>query len=351
MQHHRDGRGQPRLLHAVTDKRASIRRLLDAAARVARDEALVRELVSSTGLSRENVMLGLSRHLETEATDAELDALIAGVTETPRVHVILSASVFVAPLRAIALALAATNRVTVKPSRREPHFARALVRELAHPNVSLTLDLQPEDVPEGEIHVYGRNDTISRVRERASEAVTVRGHGAGMGVALVTGDLATAALALASDIVPFEQRGCLSPKVVFTVGSDGTDFARLLFDALEERAQTIPRGALDQGETQDLALWAATMEYAGELHRGASCAVGVLGDAMVPPSGRHVQVRPLPTAPDLALALGQDARFVVAVGSDTLDVARAVAPAHARVSALGMMQRPPLDGPVDLRGS
>jgi hypothetical protein len=326
----------------------ALRRLLDAAARVARDASLVGKLVSSTGLSRENVILGLSRHLET-ATDAELEALLAGVTETPSVHVVLSASVFVAPLRAIALALAATSRVTVKPSRREPHFARALVCELADPRVSLAPDLQPEDVPEGEIHVYGRNDTIARVRERAREGVTVRGHGAGMGIALVTKDLASAAHALASDIVPFEQRGCLSPKVVFVVGSDGTDFARLLFDALEERAKTIPRGALDPGERQDLAWWAGAMEYAGVLHRGASCAVGVLADAMVPPSGRHVQVRPLATAEDLPKALGRDARFVVAVGSDALDVARGVGPAHARVSALGMMQRPPLDGPVDRR--
>ncbi len=346
----------------MTDKRASIGRLLDAAARIARDEALVSQLVSSTGLSRENVALGLSRHLETTVADAELDALIAGVTGqspfgvsprerasgTARVHVVLSASVFVAPLRAIALALAAADRVTVKPSRREPHFARALVRELADPRVSLAPDVQPEDVAEGEIHVYGRDATIARVRERAREAVTVRGHGAGMGVALVTGDLATAALALVDDIVPFEQRGCLSPRVVFVVGDAGR-FARLLFEASEERGKTIPRGALEQGEAQDFASWAGAMEYAGVLHRGTSCAVGVLGDALLPPSGRHVQVRPITTAHDLPKTLGQDARFVVAVGSDDLAAAREVAPTHARVSALGMMQRPPLDGPVDRR--
>ena len=29
--------------------------------------------------------------------------------------------------------------------------------------------------------------------------------------------------------------------------------------------------------------------------------------------------------------------------------ARVLAPAWARIEALGMMQRPPLDGPVDLR--
>jgi hypothetical protein len=334
-------------MNPVARKRAAIRCLLDAAARVARDASIVHELVASTGLSRENVLLGLTRHLEVDAEDAELDALIASVTEAPQVHVILSASVFVAPLRAIALGLAASDRVTVRPSRREPHFARALVRELADPRVSLTPDKQPEDVHEGEIHVYGRSDTIARVRGSAPQ-VAVRGHGPGMGIALVTRDLAGAALALVDDIVPFDQRGCLSPKVVFVVG-DAAPFAQLLFDALEERAKSIPRGVLERGEAQDFARWASTTEYAGVLHRGTSCAVGVLHAASYPPSGRHVQVRSIATARELPRVLGRDARFVITVGSDALDIARAVGPPHARVAALGMMQRPPLDGPVDRR--
>jgi len=330
------------------NRKDSLRKLMAAAAQAARDEAIVSELVSTTRLSRENVILGLSRHLETQASDAELDALIAGVTQTARVHVILSASVFVAPLRAIALGLAASDRVTVRPSRREPCFARALVSALDDPHVTLEPDLAPEDMHEGEIHVYGRTDTIARVRSRAH--VKVRGHGPGMGIAVVTGDHATAALALVEDIVPFDQRGCLSPRVAFVMG-DARAFAQLLFDALEERAKTVPRGALEQGEAQDLAWWASTVEYAGVFHRGASCAVGVLNEGIYPPSGRHVQVRPLNTVGELLTGLAQDARFIIAVGSDATAQAGAVAPAHARVTALGMMQRLPLDGPVDRRES
>lgn len=282
-------------------KRDAIRMLIDAAARVAKDEALVRSLVASTGLSVENVHVGLARHLETNTTNAEIDALRANVKPTERVHVILSSSVFVAPLRAIALGLAASERVTVRPSRREPVFARALVRAIDDARVVLAEDASPEDIARGEIHVYGLNETIERVRAVAKPGVVVRGHGTAMGVALVTGDFAQAATKLAEDVTAFDQRGCLSPRVAFVVG-DALAFARMLFDALEARAAIVPRGLLDQGELQDFARWASTMEYAGVLHRGASCAVGVAGALVYPPSGRHVLVHALRAPEDLARA-------------------------------------------------
>ncbi len=299
--------------------------------------------MASTGLSLENVQLGLARHLE-RATDADVDALVESVAPAAHVHVILSSSVFVAPLRAIALALAASDRVTVKPSRREPVFAEALVRELGDSCVTLG----DVDVDAGEIHVYGLDATIATVRSHAKSGVIVRGHGTGMGAALVTGDFERSAAALADDVVVFDQRGCLSPRVAFVVG-DAIAFGKRLFDALESRAASIPRGKLDHDELEDLARWASTVEFAGTLHRGASCAVGVMSTTAYPPSGRHVLVRPIVSASDLLTALGDDARFVVALGSNDPELARTVAPAHARVSALGEMQRPPLDGPVDRR--
>jgi hypothetical protein len=315
----------------------ALRKLLEAASRVARDPAIVDPLVRSTGLSRENVLLGLSRHLETNATDDELAALTRSVTRVAgRVHVILSPSVFVAPLRAIALGLAAEGTVTVKPSRREAFFSRALVEALDDPRVTLTPDARPEDVREGEIHAYGHDETIAAIR--ASAHVPVRGHASGMGVALVTGDLAAAAEALAEDVVPFDQRGCLSPRVAFVVG-DARAFSRMLFEALESRGKEVPRGTLDAAEQSAFARWADTVTFAGTLHRGGSCAVGVLETVMVPPTGRHMLVvsRASPTLPEIP--------NLVAVGTDAPDFLQ---PA-VRVSPLGMMQRPPLDGPVDLR--
>ena len=314
-----------------------LRRLIDAAARVARDPSLIEPLVRSTGLSKENVLLGLSRHLETSATDEELAALQAGVTRTSRVHVILSPSVFVAPLRAIALGLAAADRVTVKPSRREAVFSRALVEALGDPGVTLTPEAKLDEAREGEIHAYGSDQTIAAIRSHAH--VPVRGHASGMGVALVTKDLRAAAEALVDDVVPFDQRGCLSPRIAFVVG-DAHAFARLLFDALESRAAAVPRGKLDEGELAALARWTDTVTFGGTLERGASCAVGVLDRIALPPTGRHVLIVPL-ASPG---ALPNDPH-IIAVGTD----ARVSVAPHVRVSALGMMQRPPLDGPVDRR--
>lgn len=52
----------------------------------------------------------------------------------------------------------------------------------------------------------------------------------------------------------------------------------------------------------------------------------------------------------ISRVLAEDARFVIAVGTDSvLDDVRSYAPHHARVMVLGEMQRPPFDGPVDLR--
>jgi hypothetical protein len=328
---------------------SEVRAVMAAAERVARDPAIVAPLVASTGLSRQGVELALARHLERRATDAEIASLVASSGKAESVHVILSSSVFVAPLRAIATALAASDRVTVKPSRREPVFATALVGALADPRVVLAPALDVASVASGEIHVYGRDETIAEVRRAAGPGVIVRGHGAGMGVALVTGDLTRAAAALAEDVIAFDQRGCLSPRVAFVV-DDATAFGRALFDALEARGRDVPRGALDPSESEEAARWASTVAYAGALHSGASCAVGVLGARAIPPSGRHVLVRPLASASDFLRVLGDDARFVTTVGSDlALNALRAIAPKHARLSALGAMQRPPLDGPVDLR--
>lgn len=323
-------------------KTDDVRALVAAAARVARDPTIVARLVASTGLSRENVELGLSRHLETDATDEEIAALVASAGRAESVHVILSASVFVAPLRAIAIAFAASDRVTVRPSRREPVFATALVGELGDARVTIGEARAP-----ARIDVYGRDETIARVRA-ANPGAVVRGHGAGMGVAVVTGDLARAAEALAEDVTAFDQRGCLSPRVAFV--RDARAFGRTLFDALEARGKRVPRGPLGQDERQELARWSATVAYGGEIHRGDSCAVGVLDSPAIPPTGRHVLVRPLASASALPAALGELARWVIAVGSDLAPAElRPFAPAHARVSALGAMQRPPFDGPVDLR--
>jgi hypothetical protein len=316
---------------------------VDAAARVAGSSAIVPALVESTGLSPEGVALALREHLELDATDAELDALLDAATPAPRVHVVLSANVFVGALRALVLARAAAAVVTVRPSRREPVFARALIEELADPAVTVS-DAAIEDVTTGVVHVYGRDATIAELRARAR--VPVVGHGTGMGVAWLPAgtDLRAAAELLARDVVPFEQRGCLSPRLAFVDG-DGPAFAALLADALEAVARAVPRGALGADERADAARWGDAIAIAGTLHRRGSALVGFADQVLLPPTGRVLQVVPADREKLAALA-----RFITVVGAPTLAAAEAIAPPGARRSLLGAMQRPRLDGPVDRRG-
>jgi hypothetical protein len=333
---------------------ADVRRLLDAARAVHADRANLKdEIARATGLSLEGVELGFAS-LEREATDAELGSLVEGAGDAPSVHVILSANVFVAPLRAIALARAAAGRVTVRPSPRDPAIARAVVDAAGDPAITLVDERDAAAVEAGEIHVYGRDETIAAVRARARPGVTVRGHGAGMGVVFVTrtADIAAAAEALAADVVPFDQRGCLSPRIAIVEGDESRAdaFASALYDRLAAWHSRVPRGTLADDERAESTRWRDAMVFAGRTWLAPDHAVArATGELSPPPPGRHVLVAPAATILRAAALLAPVARFVVAVGSDDPTVAARFAPAHARLSLLGAMQRPPLDGPVDRR--
>jgi hypothetical protein len=346
------------VLRTAGERVADVRRLLVAARRVYEGRAaLVPAIVVSTGLSPEGVELGFAS-LERQAADEELHALVQAAGVARHVHVVLSANVFVAALRALALAVAAAPRVTIRPSPRDPVLARALVEALADPAISLREDRDAGTSGADVVHVYGRDATVARVREqlRARSGVRVLGHGAGLGVALVTEGacLDRAAEALALDVAAFDQRGCLSPRVAFVVGDAlrARAFAFELDSKLANLDLRIPRGALSSDERAETNRWRDAVVFAGDLRDGPEHAVAfVPGPAAlaIPPAGRHVLVVAGADLAGAQRALAPLAPLVVTVGSDDPASAATVAPAHARIAALGQMQRPPLDGPVDRR--
>jgi len=342
----------------LAEKRADVWRLVEAARAVAKDRAgLVPDLVASTGLSREGVDLAFERHLELDPAEDEVDSLLAAAGDALHVTVILSANVFVAALRALALALAASSRVVVRPSRREPHFARALVEKMRAlaPAIELTLVEDVDVVPGGEIHVYGRDATITAVRARAGDRAQVRGHGAGMGIALVGAGAAIegAAEALAGDVIAFDQRGCLSPRAVIVEGEErAARFAEALHESLGRAEGRVPRGELLPEERAEASRYVATMAFAGRVLDGASHAIGLgpIGSPLaIPPPGRHMHVAPVRSIEETRELLAGVAPFVVAFGTSDIAEGIRLAPMHSRVSALGEMQCPPFDGPVDRR--
>lgn len=347
----------------------AVRRLLVAARRVVSRRAdLAADLVATTGLSPEGVELALTEHLEVDATDADLARLVAAAegARAARVGVVLSANVFVGALRAIAFARACAPIVHVRPSRRDPTFTRALVEALnegGDASVVLDEDMDPSTFEAGELHVYGRDETISTLKARTR--VPVRGHGSGMGVALVgaAADLASAAAALAEDVVPFDQRGCLSPRITVVVGGESRarTFAGHLHHALGRLGAAVPRGTATAEERAEATRYIATVSCAGECLVSAHHAIGVAevgAPLLVPPAYRHIHVAPVAGETSrsdrdaVAELLRPLAPALTAIGADDVEDALALARSlgiSVRASALGAMQRPPLDGPVDLR--
>jgi hypothetical protein len=346
------------MMTSASDRQAAVLNLIAAARSVyVQRERWVADLARGTGLTHAGVILGFDS-LEHDATAMQLRELLDSVDETDRVHVVLSANVFVAPLRAIVLARAAAPRVTVRPSRRDPCLARALVNAANDPAIAITPDLDVGELSSGEVHVYGRDETIIAVRRRIRAGVLLRAHGTGMGVAFVSRAAARdrSAHNLATDVVPFDQRGCLSPRVAMVEGDEARarDFAEALHDELSEFARRIPRGLMSKNERQETARWRDTMEFSGRLFEGPDHAVALapcIDPAWIPPPGRHVVVVATPSIERAAESLAPVSAFVVAVGSDDPARARCVFPAHTRVGPLGRMQHPPLDGPVDRRGA
>lgn len=343
-------------MRSVDERIADVRRLLAAARRVyERRDALVPSLVRTTGLSPQGVLLGFES-LERDASDAELRALVESAGDAAHVHVILSANVFVGALRALALARAAAPRVTVRPSSRDPVLAEALVAAANDPVLAITTERDPAASAADRIDVYGGAAAIEQVRRGASPGVSVRAHGPGLGVAFVTrsAEPAEAARSLAPDVVVFDQRGCLSPRVVLVAGDPARaeSFAAALHASLSEWAERVPRGTLTEEERAEARRWQESLAFAGRVWPGSQHAVA-LGDAAlsVPPAGRHVQVLPVDDVPSASALLAPIAGAVVTVGSDDPEQGRHVAPPHARLATLGRMQRPPLDGPVDRRST
>jgi len=323
-----------------------------------------RRLVDLAVLSAQGVELALSEHLETSATDADLEALVKSVERAPRVHVLLSANVCVAALRALALALAAAPTVYVRPSRRDPVLAELLVEALcedqAFRDEGATVQLtDPLRATAGDaVHLYGSDETLAAVRGSLPPGVSVSAHGTGFGVAVLGAhaDIDGSAMALARDVVVFDQAGCLSPRVVLVEGDAQRveAFARALHRTMIRLGAEVPRAVLTVETEADIERYVHTLQTVGLVMAGPEHVIGVdlTPRALVlPPPARVVHVaRALPAG--VPALLSEQGRFVTALGTSDdgpLAQAAALCAPHARRSALGEMQRPPLDGPVDQR--
>lgn len=335
------------------ERRARVSLLLEAARLLsdsasAEGAALRRHLRDTTGLSAQNIEAGLSRCLEGAPSPAELDSLLASTPEAPSAHVLLSANVFVAALRALAIAVASSARVRARASRREPALAEALHR-LAPELFELVPLLAPE--PGDHLWAYGSDETLRAVRAELPPGVYFHAHGSGFGAVVVEGKSfdGAAARRVAWDTVLFDQRGCLSPRVVCVLGSpeEARAVSRLLAAQLAELAEEVPPGAMSREEEGEARRQRDAAAYAFELFDAGPGWVTLGEYFALPPAGRNLHVV---TGPAPVPTLAPWSTHLTCISTDgALDPLLRSAFPGARVVPLGRMQAPPLDGPVDLR--
>lgn len=338
----------------TSERAARLERLLDAARSLANGEsdagrALRARLAETSGLSAAGVERGIAHALETRPSNAELQALAASTPASPRAHVLLSSNVFVGALRAIAIGVSSSVDVQVRASRRDPALAKAL-HALAPDLFQLTAALSP--APGEHLWAYGTDVTLAEVRRRLPPGVWFHPHGAGFGAVVVDAASWTtpAARAIALDTALFDQQGCLSPRVVCVVGN--ADHARIVASAIASELQVLelslplgPKTATEQAEARrnrDAAAYAFELFDAG--HGWVSCS----SELVVPPNDRNLHVTDTLAA---AATLAPFAAHLtcIATNSPALRAELQQALPGARHVALGDMQRPPLDGPVDRR--
>ncbi len=318
-----------------------------------------RDLDRTSGLSPEGVELALTTALETSAAESDLESLVAWAESAPRCHVVMSSNVCTAAVRAVALAVAASDVVFVKASRRDPGLARLLARAL-DPRAGEIALVDRLQAREGDhVHAYGSDVTLETLKHHLGHAVRLRAHGTGFGVAFVGpgADLEQAARGLARDVVLFDQAGCLSPRAAFVVGAQrARTFAAALDVELTRLGRDVPLGPGARAALPEVALYAEAMRALGPVLAKDDHTV-TLDDApsawVLAPACRVVPVLALESPGDALALLGEQARFVTNVGvaDPSDDALRRVAVRFpgARLSSLGAMQSPPLDGPVDRR--
>lgn len=207
--------------------------------------------------------------------------------------------------------------------------------------------------------VYGSDATVASMRTRAPALARFVGyhHREGVGVvgAGVLGsdrEAAPCARDVARAVAFFDQRGCVSPRVVYVedVGTAVTPvaFAGLLADALEALEQTLPGGALERFERSGLHQLRGTAEMlsGGDGDRGAAAWVRHGGPApwtvVFDPHGalesncvgRAVIVRPFQTVGELADRLRPSGPHLQTVGVAGLgDRLKEVAESMGRLGA------------------
>jgi hypothetical protein len=293
--------------------------------------------------------------------------------------VILAGNVFTASVRGIVVPLLFGVPVLVKASSKETMFPAMLRDALRSADSRLGAAMSLVAFPGGDIEreaalvesaeavsVYGSDETVSAMAARIGD-IPLLAHGHGVSVAycgaaaLDDAHIESTIEHLSLDICAYDQRGCLSPQLVYvddTPHRSATDFAeRLAERGLGPMSRTLPRGPLPVLVGAAQAQWRGIAEVEGALLRGDTFAVSIHAAEPIrwSPGFRNVTLVPVRGLDDALRAMQPIGASLKCVGADPASISEvqtrlARSPTlSAYACTLGAMQTPPLDAPADGR--
>jgi hypothetical protein len=316
-------------------------------------------LHEESGLSLEGVDLALDYSLEHSPGRSTLLQLGKRLPESTKSHVLLAGNVFVAGFRAILLGVLQADECFVRPSSRAQTMTMLLAE--ASPGAFQVVDqLRPE--PGDHVWAYGSDETLNQLRADLPRGTRLHAHGSGMAVAVFVepkqlydeDDLWQALSGLTTDVILFDQRGCLSPRLVLVQGSEAFSqkIAGLLTSALTDAESFVPRGLLSADEQANILHYETIFTFLGAFRRAGLGGVTLDPESeriVMSPVGRYLHITRTSDALALMCTLGPHITSFGTWGDPHLEGQVLEAIGRRRVAAFGRFQQPELDGPVDLR--
>ena len=343
-------------------------------------------LPKETGLSDAMVAWALRTTLDTVHRDALLGVAeeafaIGGRRPDPIsfLSVVLAGNVFTASVRGIVVPLLFGVPVLVKASSNETRFPSLMREALRRSDAELGLAMDMVVFPGGDIDretallelaeavgVYGTDETVRTIEQRIDKRIPVIAHGHGVSVVYCSArslaaesiDDTTARMAL--DLAAYDQRGCLSPQVIYvkeTLRTPAESLVARLSEALEAVAETLPRGPLPEAVGVAQTQWRGLAEVEGTLVRGRAHALAINRSSAIrwSPGYRNVTVVPVRSLDDAFDSMTAFVAHIKCVGTDAwtlreLDTRFAESASwKAYVTEIGTMQTPALGAPADGR--
>jgi len=359
--------------------------LSQAATTLARQVDDARHALSeTTGLSIPMVDWAARTTLDTMTEDAILalaqdtqKGTAEALDPIAMLSVVLAGNVFTASVRGIVVPLLFGVPVLVKASSKEALFPAMLRDALRSADSRLGAAMSLVAFPGGDVEreaalvdlaeavsVYGSDATVEAIAARlGSTPLIAHGHGVSVAYcgyhALEEAQISHTISSLSLDICAYDQRGCLSPQLVYveeTPDLSAMDFAeRLAQEGLSPLSRTLPRGPLPVSVGAAQTQWRGIAEVEGSLVRGDTYAVSVRETRPIrwSPGFRNVTVAPvcgLDEALQAMQPIGSGLKCVGADPASLLEVEAQLASSpglSAYACTIGTMQTPSLDALAD----